>query len=233
MRATQTTQSFLLLASIFVGVLITIMVTRLFNGPDEVDKRGPWPSPEYPVYYSVESGEINLLLDRAITDTDHEYHYDARKEQLVVKRIQQTKAPLLIPVRGIQKSSLFDSYSHRRSGGRVHRAIDILAPEGSHVLAADDGVIAKLHESDLGGLTIYQFNSNSSLAYYYAHLDDYADHIHEGMRVRRGDLIGYVGSSGNADDDAPHLHFAVYRLGPFKHWWRGTPINPYPLLGER
>ncbi|MDX1496569.1 MAG: M23 family metallopeptidase [Salinisphaeraceae bacterium] len=222
-----------LLASFFNGGLVALLAISLLRSPEEVDKRGPWVAPYYPAYYSVETGQINLLLERAVKDRDYQYIYRPEEQKIEVKPIPKPRAELLIPVRGIKKSSLFDSYNHRRSGGRIHRAIDILAPEGTPVVAADDGVIVKLHDSDLGGLTIYQFNTQRTRSYYYAHLDDYADHIHEGMRVRRGDLLGYVGSTGNADDDAPHLHFAVYRLGPFKRWWHGTPINPYPLMGER
>jgi len=108
-----------------------------------------------------------------------------------------------------------------------------MAPRGTPVLAVSDGQIKKLFVSKPGGLTIYQYDSNERYCYYYAHLDRYADGLKEGMRVRQGDLIGYVGSTGNADPNAPHLHFAILELGPAKEWWRDTlPINPYPLLIE-
>ncbi|MCB1602577.1 MAG: M23 family metallopeptidase, partial [Xanthomonadales bacterium] len=93
------------------------------------------------------------------------------------------------------------------------------------------GRVEKLFDSKRGGLTVYQFDVDDKLAYYYAHLDHYADGLSEGQQLARGDVIGYVGSSGNANTLAPHLHFAVFLLGPEKHWWQGTPINPYPLLG--
>jgi peptidoglycan LD-endopeptidase LytH len=136
--------------------------------------------------------------------------------------------PLVIPVAGIAPSALVDTYDQPRSGGR-HEAIDILAPRGTPVHAVDEGKVVKLFTSVPGGLTVYQFDPQGRIAYYYAHLDRYADGIREGMTVRRGDLIGYVGTSGNAGD-TPHLHFAVFRLGPERQWWKGDPVNPYPAL---
>ena len=105
-----------------------------------------------------------------------------------------------------------------------------MAPRGTPVVAVDDGKVVKLFNSKPGGLTVYQFDPDEKLAYYYAHLDRYAPGLAEGTVVKRGDVIGYVGSTGNANPDAPHLHFAVFVLGPEKRWWQGTPINPYPLL---
>jgi murein DD-endopeptidase MepM/ murein hydrolase activator NlpD len=121
-----------------------------------------------------------------------------------------------------------DTYEQPRSGGR-HEAIDILAPRGTPVHAVDDGKLVKLFASVPGGLTVYQFDPEGRLAYYYAHLDRYADGLKEGMMLRRGDLIGYVGLTGNAGQ-TPHLHFAVFRLGPERQWWKGDPVNPYPAL---
>ena len=138
---------------------------------------------------------------------------------------------LLLPVRGVRAGQLVDTYTDARSGGRVHDAIDIMAPRGTPVLAASDGTVARLFASERGGLTIYQFDPTSTWVYYYAHLDRYADGLAEGRILRRGETIGYVGSSGNASADAPHLHFEVSRLGPEKHWWQAAPVNPYPLLG--
>ncbi|MDP1527895.1 M23 family metallopeptidase [Rhodoferax sp.] len=138
---------------------------------------------------------------------------------------------LLIPVAGIKASALQNTFDEARSGERRHEAIDILAPKGTQVFAVADGKIAKLFNSKPGGLTLYQFDTSAQLAYYYAHLDRYADGVQEGMALKRGDLVGYVGTSGNADPNTPHLHFAVFVLGPEKQWWKGSPINPYPLLG--
>lgn len=138
---------------------------------------------------------------------------------------------LLMPLAIIKVGQLSDTFNDSRSGGRIHDAIDIMAPKGTPVLAVNDGKIVKLFNSKQGGLTIYQFDPAETHAYYYAHLDSYASDIAEGHVVKRGDVIGYVGSTGNASPEAPHLHFAVFVLGPEKKWWQGTAINPYPLLG--
>jgi murein DD-endopeptidase MepM/ murein hydrolase activator NlpD len=113
-----------------------------------------------------------------------------------------------------------------------HEATDIMRPRGTPVYAVDDGVIQKLFASKAGGNTIYQFGHDEVYCYYYAHLDRYVDGISEGMRVKRGDVIGYVGSTGNASAAAPHLHFAIFLLGPEKRWWQGKAINPYSTLLE-
>ena len=102
-----------------------------------------------------------------------------------------------------------------------------MAPRGRPVLAVEDGRITKLFLSNPGGITLYQFDPGSNYAYYYAHLDSYAAGITEGASVSKGQVLGYVGSTGNASPDAPHLHFAIFKLGPERQWWRGSPINPY------
>jgi murein DD-endopeptidase MepM/ murein hydrolase activator NlpD len=137
---------------------------------------------------------------------------------------------LIVPVSSIKPTALSDTFTDARSGGRVHDAIDIMAARGTPVVAASDGKIVKLFFSKQGGNTIYQFDPSETFAYYYAHLDSYAPGVSEGRQVKQGDLIGFVGSSGNASPDAPHLHFAIFVLGPEKKWWQGTAINPYPLL---
>ncbi|CAN5906468.1 hypothetical protein BH11PSE13_BH11PSE13_23830 [soil metagenome] len=137
--------------------------------------------------------------------------------------------PLAMPVDGVRPETLRDTFADGRTGG-AHEALDIMSPRGTPVRAADDGTLIKLFQSVPGGITIYQFDPAGQLAYYYAHLDRYADGIHEGMMLKRGDVIGYVGSTGNASPNAPHLHFAVFRLGPDKRWWQGTAVDPYPAL---
>ena len=137
---------------------------------------------------------------------------------------------LLLPVRGVRPEQLIDTYHQTRGGTRIHEALDIMAPRGSAVLAATDGRVEKLFTSNAGGLTVYQFDPAGTHAYYYAHLERYAPGLREGQQLRRGDVIGEVGSTGNANPDAPHLHFAIFRLGPEKRWWEGVPVNPYPLL---
>jgi len=137
---------------------------------------------------------------------------------------------LLLPVQGIRADQLQDTFTDARSEGRVHDAIDILAPNGTPVLAVADGTVEKLFDSVRGGLTVYQFEPSGRYCYYYAHLDRYADGLAEKKTIKRGEVIGYVGSTGNASPEAPHLHFEIHVLGPEKQWWKGESINPYPVL---
>lgn len=139
-------------------------------------------------------------------------------------------ASLLIPVRGIRPDQLRDSYHDRRSGGRVHNAIDIMAPAGAPVVAAADGTIRRLRQGGLGGITIYQLGADGRTLYYYAHLQRYAAGVREGMPVRRGEIIAYVGDTGNAGAGNYHLHFSVGTLTNVERWWDSENVNPYPLL---
>jgi murein DD-endopeptidase MepM/ murein hydrolase activator NlpD len=136
---------------------------------------------------------------------------------------------VMIPVAGIVTTDLRDTFVEARTG-HVHGAIDILAPRGTPVVAAIDGHIRKLFTSRAGGLTIYQSDPDETRMFYYAHLDRYADGLAEGARVTRGTVIGYVGTTGNAPINTPHLHFAIAVLPPTKEWWKGTAIDPYPIL---
>ena len=138
---------------------------------------------------------------------------------------------LRVPVVGIRRSALRDTYADRR-GDRPHEALDIPAPRGTAVVAAAPGRIVKLFTSVPGGLTIYQFDREQHYALYYAHLDRYAAAVTEGMPVEQGQVIGYVGTTGNAPPDAPHLHFAVFRLGPGTEWWKGTPVDAFDWLTD-
>lgn len=145
-------------------------------------------------------------------------------DDLIAKR-------LTIPVPTVKAEDLTPQFFDER-GERGHEAIDIAAPRGEPVVAVEDGRIAKLVTSKAGGLTIYQFDPSETYAYYYAHLDRYADGLTEGAQVKRGDVIGYVGSTGNADPSAPHLHFAIFRLGSEKQWWKGEPLDSYSALAQ-
>lgn len=139
--------------------------------------------------------------------------------------------PLIIPVQGVTIDHLKSGFNESRGGGfRVHHALDILAPRGTPVLAAVAGTIRKLFVSGAGGITIYEFDQAQEKCYYYAHLDRYSDLLHEGQVVAQGDVIGYVGTTGNAPANTPHLHFAIMILPPGKEWWKGQPVDPYPLL---
>lgn len=135
---------------------------------------------------------------------------------------------LVVPVAGVGRRALVASFDQPR-GTRTHEAIDILAPRGTPVLAVEDGRIAKLFDSRQGGLTIYQFDPTERFTYYYAHLDRYAGGLAEGEPVARGQVLGYVGTTGNAPPETPHLHFAVFRLGPEKAWHEGDPLDPFLL----
>ena len=137
---------------------------------------------------------------------------------------------LLIPVAGVTSAQLTRSFSERRGAARQHEAIDILAPRHTPVLAVEGGTIARLFYSESGGITIYQFDPSERFCYYYAHLDRYAEGLTEGQEVRKGQLLGYVGVSGNAPEDTPHLHFAIFRLSSAKRWWEGTPLDPFDAL---
>lgn len=139
---------------------------------------------------------------------------------------------LIIPVGGVASNQLHDSFYDSRSEGRVHQALDIIAPRDAPVLATDDGVVAKLHQSDKGGTTLYESDNSGLFVYYYGHLSRYADGIFEGKPVKRGEVIAYVGDTGNAGPGNYHLHFAISRMSQPGRWSGGEPINPYPLLAH-
>lgn len=134
-----------------------------------------------------------------------------------------TASDLAIPVTGIDRAALRDSFSAKRKG-HIHAAIDILAPRGTPVLSASDGIVTHIRFSGAGGNTVY-VNDAQNIEYYYAHLDHYAPWLHEGMPVKRGDVIAYVGTTGNAPPGTPHLHFAIEQ--------NGQAVDPYPILLAR
>lgn len=139
-------------------------------------------------------------------------------------------AALLIPVAGVRPDQLLDTYADARSEGRVHNAIDIIATRGTPVIAAANGRIVKLFYSERGGITIYQLSADERMIYYYAHLDRYADGLTENHAARQGEVIGYVGDTGNAGSGNYHLHFSISAIANPKRYWDGVNINPYPLL---
>ena len=137
---------------------------------------------------------------------------------------------LTLPVQGIKRDDLRDTFNEMRGSSRRHEALDVLAPRNTPVLAVEDGTIAKLFLSDAGGITIYQFDPSETYCYYYAHLERYAEGLKEGDKIKRGQVLGYVGTTGNAPRNTPHLHFAIFKMAEDKKWWQGTAIDPYSVL---
>ena len=152
----------------------------------------------------------------------------------VAQQVVVGPAGLAIPVVGVKTADIIDTYDAARGSGRRHDANDIMAAEGTPVIAAADGTIEKLFFSKGGGgITIYERANDPKWQYYYAHLSAYAPGLHEGQQVKRGQVIGRVGHTGDASASGPHLHFAINSMGPGQRWWQGTPINPYPLLAGK
>ena len=139
---------------------------------------------------------------------------------------------LLIPVAGIRPEKIADTFNDSRGDGgeRQHNAIDILAPRNTAILAADDGIVLRMSSNALGGITIFATDVDRQFVYYYAHLDHYDGSMYAGRKLTKGDTIGYVGTTGNAPKDIPHLHFQIMRWPPDGKYWIGEPINPYPFL---
>ncbi len=136
-----------------------------------------------------------------------------------------------LPLKGLKREAIQDTFHDTRGGGTKHEAADIMAPRGTPVMAVVEGNVMKLFNSKKGGITVYQYDNAQKFCYYYAHLDKYAEGLKEGMLLRKGDVLGYVGSTGDAQPNNPHLHFAILELGPDKHWWEHTTaVNPYPVL---
>jgi peptidoglycan LD-endopeptidase LytH len=140
---------------------------------------------------------------------------------------------LRVPIDGATISTMEGSFAEPRAGEpRGHEAVDILAPRNTAVRAVEDGKVAKLFVSKAGGNTIYQFDPSERFCYYYAHLDHYADGLHDGQLIAKGEVIGYVGTTGNAPANTPHLHFAILKLGDDKRWWKGTAIDPFLVFRQ-
>jgi len=153
---------------------------------------------------------------------------------VVVQQVRVAPSGLAIPVVGVTPEQLLDTFDQARASGRRHDAIDIMAAEGTPVIAAADGTIEKLFFSKGGGgITIYERSQDGKWMYYYAHLSAYAPGLTDGQQVKRGQVIARVGHTGDASAAGPHLHFAINSMAPGERWWDGTPINPYPLLAGK
>jgi peptidoglycan LD-endopeptidase LytH len=156
---------------------------------------------------------------------------DSTPPETTASDLAVLSAELMIPIAGVQPSELRDTFHEPRGGGtRMHEALDIMAPRGTPVLSAAPGRVLKLHNSKDGGLMVYAADSSERFVLMYAHLDHYADGMRDGAPLRRGQVIGYVGSTGDAQPNAPHLHFAIAHPRDVKFWWTGTAIDPRPLL---
>lgn len=171
-------------------------------------------------------GEVEIAGDKVVV---------GKPKVAVAESVVVGPAGLAVPVAGVRPEQLVDTYTQARAGGaRIHDAIDIMAPNGTPVVAAAPGTVEKLFFSKGGGgITAYIRSDDNRWIYYYAHLDEYAPGLNEGDKVRRGQRIGTVGSTGNANPAGPHLHFAIHRMEPGDDWHQGSPINPYPLLAGR
>jgi murein DD-endopeptidase MepM/ murein hydrolase activator NlpD len=177
-------------------------------------------------YNTVPSGEASVVRSGNIVAVD-----SPKSAPVVLSQdVEVRPSGLAIPVAGVKPDQLSDTYDDARGQGRRHDAIDIMAAEGTPVIAAADGTVEKLFNSVRGGMTIYVRSPDQKWVYYYAHLSAYAPGLHEGQQVKRGQVIAQVGHTGDAGAAGPHLHFAVNSMAPGERWWHGTPINPYPLL---
>ena len=190
-------------------------------GPDSATRirGGPLSTPEAEAALQTDTAhsvtEIDTSAASAVPEND----------------VNALKGHLLIPVRGIAASALYDTYNEKRGDGtRTHEALDIPAPRGTPVLSATGGRVLKLFDSKAGGHMVYAADSSEHFILMYAHLDSYANGLAEGQPLQRGQVIGAVGTTGNAPPNLPHLHFAIARSGDVKQWWKGAPVNPYPLL---
>ena len=171
-----------------------------------------------------------LLLAGPVTPDANASHFGrCQSEELALADLE--RSGFQVPVEGIAPEALIDTFRMRRSSKRMHQAIDIMAPEGTPIFALDDGVIVAVRENRLGGKVVEQLDVTGCVGFYYAHLTDYAPGLEKGMTVKRGDLLGFVGTTGNARGKAPHLHLGAYHLAdkPGKFSWK-TPLNPFPML---
>ena len=170
-------------------------------------------------------GGLVLLLFCVIVPVRQE----ARAEVRTAAGRDEPPAGLLFPVPAVSPPAMANSFNDRR-GERTHQAVDIMAPRHSDVVAVADGTVARLMTSEAGGIAVYQWSAAGGLVFYYAHLQGYAPNLHQGQKVKRGEVLGYVGTTGNAPPGTPHLHFAISRVGKEGHWWGGAPIDPYPVF---
>src|SRR5215218_233595 len=207
-------------------------------GPDSATpiRGGPW-TPEQAAALQSDSAHSITEIDTSFATSDSAAAATPAPRASKVPAAPAVPTPLLakgaliVPVQGIEPSALRNTYDEQRGGGsRAHEALDIPAQRGTPVLSATGGRVLKLFDSKAGGKMVYAADSSERFILMYAHLDSYANGLAEGQPLRRGQVIGAVGTSGNAPPTVPHLHFAIARSNDVKTWWKGAPVNPYPLL---
>ena len=210
----------------FADRLLTIAVTATLTSAAWIVVGNLDIEPESPVEPTADSRNLPNVAERPQVGPAGE------KSAQEVASVAAETGPLLVPVQGVTSSQLSDTFSDERGGGqRLHEALDIMAAAGTPVLAAGPGTVEKLFRSDAGGNTVYVRSPDRRIIHYYAHLQDYAPGLKEGQKIEPGQALGTVGSSGNANPAAPHLHFAILQTAPDAEWWEpSTAINPYPLL---
>jgi murein DD-endopeptidase MepM/ murein hydrolase activator NlpD len=199
----------------------TDLYTESIKDPTEIT---PVPTPQV-----VPSIEVSTPTPETI-ETETNANQAPGNSQIQTNQPAESSQTLMIPVFGIKREQLQDTYNDARTGGRVHNAIDIIAPAGTPVVAVSDGEIAKFFDSERGGITIYQYSPDKNFIYYYGHLQKRADNIKERDFVKQGTVIGFVGDTGNSGAGNYHLHFSIAILTDPKRFFDGTEINPYPLL---
>ncbi len=221
----------IILGLLFPVLVVAAFLTALRYKPSRADviERPPLPTPSpFPIVTPIPSPEITPAESPSPVSSPSPSEIPPTSPTPALNYVGELN--LIIPVAGVRASQLIDTFDDARSEGRVHDAIDIPAPGGTPVLAATEGQIIKLFQSERGGTTIYQLSANQKLVFYYAHLQSYAAGVTEGKQVHQGDVIAYVGDTGNAGPGNYHLHFSISVISDPKRYWDGSNINPYPLL---
>ncbi len=219
---------FVLIGCFYAGVLVGWILHAAFStGADVRD-------PDTPVATTGGEPVVPPLGNAADTERQRKPAETAHRPSIASDPVAALKRRALrLPIDGADVQAMKGGFAERRGGGaRGHEAVDILAPRHTPIYAVDDGTIARLFTSAAGGITIYQFDPSQQFCYYYAHLERYAAGLKDGQPVKRGQVLGYVGTTGNAPPNTPHLHFAVFELTDQKQWWNGTPIDPYLLFAR-
>ena len=231
---------FVAISGFLAGMAVMAILTLLFGGepyvpsalsapgPARTETAAPLPPPadarsavDEPTQRSIAVPDV-ALADSPAPSSDPPDLDDA-VEALRRRRLE-------LPLATIDRATLRSNFDERRGGTRRHEAMDLLAPRHTPVIAVEDGIIARLFNSKAGGITVYQFDPTTSYTYYYAHLERYAAGLEEGATVKRGQVLGYVGTSGNAPANTPHLHFAIFVLDDDERWWQGTAVDPFEVF---